>query len=106
MDSNPVVGAAQLKPPPARDRVLDDDELSAIWHACEDDDFGKIVRLLIILGARRTEVGGLRWSELDFNRSVWVLPKERAKNSREHQLPLPPLALSILETGARVHPPE
>src|SRR5262245_8301069 len=91
MDSNPVVGAAQLKPPPARDRVLDDAELCAIWRACEGDDFGKIVRLLIILGARRTEVGGLRWSELDLNRGVWVLPKERAKNSREHQLPLPPL---------------
>jgi integrase len=102
MDSNPVVGAAQLKPPPARDRVLDDAELSAIWRACEDDDFSKIVRLLIILGARRTEVGGLRWSELDLNRGVWVLPKERAKNAREHRLPLPALALSILETVPRV----
>jgi integrase len=102
MESNPVVGAAQLKPPPARDRVLDDAELSAIWRACEDNDFGKIVRLLIILGARRTEVGGLRWSELDLNRGVWVLPKERAKNAREHQLPLPALALSILETVPRV----
>jgi len=102
MDSNPVVGAAQLKPPPARDRVLDDAELSAIWRACEDDDFGKIVRLLIILGARRTEVGGLRWSELDLNRGVWLLPRERAKNAREHLLPLPALALSILETVPRV----
>jgi integrase len=102
LDSNPVVGAAQLKLPPARDRVLDDAELSAIWRACEDDDFGKIVRLLIILGARRTEVGGLRWSELDLNRGVWVLPKERAKNGREHQLPLPALAQSILETVPRV----
>ena len=102
MDSNPVVGAAQLKPPPARDRVLDNAELSAIWRACEDNDFGKIVRLLIILGARRTEVGGLRWGELDLNHGVWVLPKERAKNAREHQLPLPALALSILETVPRV----
>jgi integrase len=102
LDSNPVVGAAQIKPPPPRDRVLDDAELSAIWRACENDDFGKIVRLLIILGARRTEVGGLRWTELDLNRGVWVLPKERAKNSREHRLPLPPLALSILETVPRM----
>jgi integrase len=100
--SNPVVGAAQLKPPPSRDRVLDDAELSAVWHACKDDDFGRIVRLLIVLGARRTEVGGLRWSELDLNRGVWVLPKERAKNAREHRLPLPALALSILETVPRV----
>src|SRR5262245_12524083 len=102
IDSNPVVGAAQLKPPPARDRVLDDAELSAIWRACENDDFGKIVRLLIILGARRTEVGGLRWSELDLNRGMWVLPKERVKNAREHLLPLPALALSVLETVPRV----
>jgi integrase len=101
MDRRPR-GAAQLKPPSSRDRVLDDAELSAVWHACKDDDFGRIVRLLIVLGARRTEVGGLRWSELDLNRGVWVLPKERAKNAREHRLPLPALALSILETVPRV----
>src|SRR5262249_17741680 len=59
-------------------------------------------RLLIVLGARRTEIGGMRWSELDLNRGVWALPKERAKNGRAHSLPLPPLALSILESVPRV----
>jgi integrase len=101
-ENNPVVGTNRVKMPPSRDRVLDDVELACIWHACGDDDFGKIVRLLIVLGARRTEVGGLRWPEIDLDRGVWVLPKERAKNHREHTLPLPPLALSILESIPRI----
>jgi integrase len=100
--ANPVVGAAQLKPPPSRDRVLSDAELSAIWRACEDDDFGKIVRLLILLGQRRTEVGGMKWQELDLERGTWTIPSTRSKNGRTHTLPLSAAALSIINSVPRV----
>jgi integrase len=100
--ANPVVGAAQLKPPPSRDRVLSDAELSAIWRACEDDDFGKVVRLLILLGQRRTEVGGMKWQELDLERGTWTIPSTRSKNGRAHTLPLPASALSIINSVPRV----
>jgi integrase len=102
MESNPVVGTTQVKEPPARDRVLSDAELATVWNACGDDDFGKIVRLLMLLGQRRTEVGGLKWSELDLDHGLWVLPRERTKNHRSHSLPLPPLAMSILEAVPRM----
>ena len=49
---------------PTRDRVLSDHELLMVWSACEDDDFGRIVRLLILTGCRREEIGRLQWSEL------------------------------------------
>jgi integrase len=95
VEANPVVGTNEPKSAPSRARVLDDHELAAVWHAAGDDDFGKVVKLLILTGARRNEVGGIAWSEL--NGSTWTIPAQRAKNGRQHTLPLSGLALSIIE---------
>src|SRR5262249_53890336 len=43
-ESNPVIGTPKPKEGKPRDRVLADTELVSIWHACGDDDFGKIVK--------------------------------------------------------------
>jgi integrase len=80
----------------SRDRVLEDTELAAVWRAAGGEDFGKIVRLLILTGCRREEVGGLRWSEIDEDAGKITLPKDRVKNKHEHTLPLTPLALKII----------
>jgi integrase len=77
---------------------LNDNELTAIWHACKDDDFGRIVRLLILTACRREEIGGLRWSEIDWENGAITLPKERVKNKHGHVLPLTPLALEIIHS--------
>ena len=48
-----------------RSRVLSDGELAAIWAATEErHDFNLIVRLCLWTGCRRSEAGGMRWSEL------------------------------------------
>jgi integrase len=96
--TNPVDGAFSPAPGKARDRVLDDAELVAVWRACGDDDFGRITRLLILLGSRRAEVGGMRWSELDLDTGIWTLPAERAKNGRAHTVTLPAPALEIVKS--------
>ena len=49
----------------ARERVLSDQELVAIWKACGDDDYGKIVRLLMVDRLQAAGSGGMAWSELD-----------------------------------------
>jgi integrase len=76
--------------------VLTDAELVAIWRACGEDDFGRIVRLLILTAQRRSEIGGMAWSEIDMDAGTWTLPAARAKNHRAHTLPLPPTALELL----------
>jgi integrase len=96
-ENNPVVGTNEPKTAQSRDRVLDDNELAAVWRAAGDDGFGKIVRLLILTGQRRTEVGGARWNEIDLAQGVWRLPPERTKNGRAHALPLSALAVSVIE---------
>jgi integrase len=96
VESNPVIGSAV---PPARgprERVLSDTELASIWQAVVEDDFGRIVRLLILTGQRRGEVAGMTWGELDQERGLWVIPSERAKNGRKHDVPLPPMAWAVI----------
>ena len=78
------------------------DELVRIWKACGDDDYGRIIRLLILTGCRRQEIGGLRWSEIDSKQGTWTIPAARAKNKRAHTLPLMPAAIEILETVPRM----
>jgi integrase len=102
LDHNPVVGTNRPKTPPPRDRVLDDGKLAAVWNGAGDDDFGRIVRLLILTGQRRTEVGGMRWQEIDRTKATWTIPAGRAKNGREHTLPLTPLALDIIASAPRI----
>ena len=98
IEHNPVIGTIQPKNSKPRERTLSDQELAAIWRACKDDDYGRIVRLLILLGTRRAEVGGMAWSEIDSENGRWRLPGERSKNSRPHTLPLMPMALDIIQS--------
>ena len=72
----------------ARPRVLTADELRDIWTVLPEGDYGTIVRLLILTGQRRTEIGDLRWSEIDMKRSTITLPPGRVKNDRLHVIPM------------------
>ncbi|MFB9262828.1 tyrosine-type recombinase/integrase [Bradyrhizobium erythrophlei] len=85
--------------PKARDRVLADAELSEIWRACRDDDYGRIVRLLTLTAQRRDEVGGMRWPEVAG--ATWTIPGARTKNHREHSLLLAPAPLALIEAQPR-----
>jgi integrase len=97
IDVNPVLGTRSPLPPKqqkARDRVLDAGELAAVWNAAGDDDYGRILKLAILLGSRREEIGAMQWGELADG--VWTLPAARSKNGRANALPLPAQALEIL----------
>jgi len=101
-ETNPVTGTSD----PAdhirsRDRVLSDTEMRAIWLACLDDDFGRIVRLLMLTGARRDEIGGLRWSEVELDNGKLEIPGDRTKNHRSLLLELPGQAIDILRRAPR-----
>ena len=93
--ANPVAGTDRAAEGRGRERVLSGPELVALWAALGDDRFSNIVRLLLT-GQRRNEIGKLLWSEVDFDRAMLVLPPERVKNGRLHEVPLSPQALAIL----------
>ena len=55
-----------------------------------------IGKLLLLTGAQLGEVAEMRWSEIDLSSRLWTLPSERAKNRREHQVPLSDAAIEAL----------
>ena len=95
---NPVTGTGKAVEV-SRDRVLSPAELGALWRGLGDGHFPDIVRLLILTGQRRNEIGGLRWSEIVG--ATIVLPPERTKNRRAHVVPLSPAALAIIQRQHR-----
>jgi integrase len=95
-EENPVLKTEAPKAETERTRALSSDELRQVWNACDDSDYGRIVRLLILTGCRREEIGGLRWSEINLEHGTLKIPAERSKNHREHTLPLPAMALNII----------
>ena len=96
-EANPVAGTAAPAAERKRDRTLSNGEIRVIWTATETPGhFNAIVRLLLLTGQRREEVGGMRWSELDLEKTLWSLPADRTKNSQMHDVPLSNAVLQIL----------
>jgi integrase len=88
----------------ARDRVLDDDELRWLWTACDESDwpFGPLVKLLLLTAQRRDEVAGMEWPELDLDKRTWIIPRQKAKNDRAHEVHLSDAAIAVLHPLPRV----
>ena len=96
IEQNPMIGLRKTSRPESRTRVLSHAELAAIWNACDGDDYGRIIRLLVLLGSRRQEIGGMRWDELNQDKGSWTLPARRSRNGRPHTITLPLLARAII----------
>ena len=98
---NPVKGSHAEEENVARDRALSDAEAAAVWLAAPDNDFGKVIRLLLLTGCRRSEIGELKWSEVDLAARIITLPEARTKNKNRHVVPLTDQALEILQSQPR-----
>ncbi|MEQ1899906.1 MAG: site-specific integrase [Devosia sp.] len=103
---SPAVGI-RMEAQPSRNRVLTDQELKAVWQATgECGRFGDLVKVLILTGQRRGEIGGLHGSMIDRDRLYF--PPNLTKNGREHWVPLTDYSRSLLgeKTNRFVFPNE
>lgn len=102
VEQSPVIGTSNPDPKTIGERVLTSDEIKTVWSCCKDDAFGSIVKLLVLTGCRRKEIGDLRFDELDLERGIMtIFQAERTKTGRERQLILPAPALEILRAIPR-----
>jgi integrase len=93
-DNNPVSFTPRHSEQ-TRDRTLSDAELRAIWASTAGDgDYDRIVRLCLLTGCRRDEIGGLRWSEVLADRVV--IGRDRMKVGTAHEVPLLPAIAAAL----------
>ena len=88
-----------IGPKEARTRVLDDDELRALWAASHRVryPYGFIVRTLMLTGQRKSEVSEARWNEIDFDKKLWSIPVARVKSKQAHVVPLTEDVVSLLK---------
>ncbi len=106
LDYSPV--PSMTRTASSRDRVLDENELKAVYQRSLEYSYpyGPMVQLMVLTGQRRSEIAALRrsWVEED----MVVFPQGFTKNKREHRLPLPPTALTLIhnlpETGDLLFP--
>ena len=103
---------ARVRPPclcAPRDRILSDVELLCVWRALEGfpGPFAPLFKILMLTGQRRSEVGGMRWTELrelGGECAIWEIPAERTKNGKAHLVPLTSEVQAILIALRRTGP--
>lgn len=99
IETSPMAGMRAPVKETARERVLSDAEIAAIWRATAkmDGPARQFVRLLLLTGQRRSEVAAMEWTEIDREAATWTIPSTRAKNARAHVVPLSSPALAELD---------
>jgi integrase len=87
----------------ARTRVLNDDELRAIWKTASELEgpFSAFVKFCLLTCARRSEAAGLRWEEVDAA-GDWELPAIRSKTKLPLLRPLSQAAQDVLASLPRI----
>ena len=102
---SPIEGIELPAKAASRERILTDDELCTVWIAADelDSHFGAIVKLLILTGQRRSEIGGLQaeWCSIPTapranSQPAICLPAEITKNGRTHSFPIGPTGESAV----------
>jgi integrase len=101
---SPIVrGMARTKPRQlARERILDDDELRAVWKAAEafPGPFGYMVRFILLTAVRRNEAAHMVDTEL--SNGAWIIPGARYKTKLDHVIPLSQAARDLLAQIPRI----
>lgn len=93
---------------PERDRVMDMQELAQFWQALARTKLSLPVRncikLLILTGARNSEIREATWDEFDLAAGIWILPPHRSKTGDTIRRPLSTEAIRLLQELKSAYP--
>ena len=108
LEFSPAYQLGKKKPLPSNKRFLSRFELAVIWNSLSNDEIltkSKVspslaisLKLLLCTAARRSEVAGMEWNEIDYVNQTWIIPSDRTKNGRSHVIPLSETIMDILAT--------
>jgi integrase len=100
---NPIRAVDRPRYDNARHRYLTADEAQRLRGACEastNPQLGHIVGLLLLTGARKSELLQAKWADVDLTRRLWFIP--HTKNGKSRHVPLSRPAVTILEQLPRL----
>ncbi|WP_415404081.1 tyrosine-type recombinase/integrase [Tateyamaria sp. SN3-11] len=103
--SSPLNGVRGFKPAQARERVLNDNELLAVWTEATQAPYpyGAIVMVLILTGLRRNEAAQLEWTFINETAEAITIPAHITKNGRVHTIPLGKTLLQVISDLPRIN---
>lgn len=77
------------------------DQVGALLKQIRGGTSSPLVKLafdfIVLTAARSGEVRGANWNEIDLERRLWTIPKERMKAGKEHTVPLSQGAYEVLQ---------
>lgn len=108
LKANPCLGVKKVKPA-KRQRMLSRDETARLLDTLDEmvavrtlrDSHAEVLRLLLLTGARKTEILGLMWREVDLERRCILLPEARSKTGARDPIRLAVPAIEILQRQNR-----
>jgi integrase len=95
---NPVRGVERNQEPP-RVKYLTADELArltAVLAEYKDRQAANVILLLLLTGARKSEMLSARWADIDLQQALWIKPGHTVKQKTEHRAVLSSAAVKIL----------
>jgi integrase len=96
--SNPAAGIKKFRMN-SRERFLHSDELPRFFKSVAEEpskDIRDYVLLSLLTGARKSNVLGMRWADLNLDRALWIVRGQESKNGEPMSLPLMPEAIAVL----------
>jgi integrase len=101
LEHNPLEGMKKPAVIAARNRVLVESEIHALWNSlpvalAKSTQCQRIIKLCLITAQRVGEISGMRRAELDLAAREWRLPGSRTKNAHAHVVPLSDLAIDVI----------
>lgn len=99
---NPVSRVRKPSDPPARDRVLSEEERGLLLTEvgqCRNPWITRVVFFALETAARRGEILALRWADVDLNTATAKL--KVTKTGQPRVIPLPPLCVAMLKAMPR-----
>jgi integrase len=127
VETNPAASIEKPAVGTPRTRVLTDKELVTFWTALNTlpadlrlpakpgrESGARVyvgrgmriaLQLATLLLVRRSEIAGMRRSELNLQEKTWLIPGERMKSGAPHLVPLPPKAVALIEEAMTLSEP-
>jgi integrase len=82
----------------ARERILSDDELRAVWRAADAlaTPYARMLQFILLTATRRGEASDMNRAEINGDGGDWTIPADRHKSKREFLCPLSQAARNLL----------
>jgi len=96
---NPCEGVKRFREE-SRERFLQPDELKPFFEALKEEPplWRDFWLLCLFSGARRGNVAGMAWRDVDLEQGIWYLPGGKTKGGLPLAIVLPPPAVAVLRT--------